>query len=70
MIIEGSGIYITTEGRKYIRGFVGTEEGAQKYVKELVDEWLVESENLTKIAGSVSQAANAAFTAGFKHKVM
>ena len=40
-----------------------------KYVQELQDEWLEQLDELTKIAKSEPQAAYAAFTAGFKHKV-
>ena len=68
-IFAGSGIKITTEGRKYLGGFVGTEEGAYRYVNDLVQEWLSELEILTSIAKSEPQAAYAAFTGGFKHKV-
>ena len=35
-IFEGTGINITTEGRKYLGGFVGTREGAEEYAKELL----------------------------------
>ena len=68
-IFAGTGIKITTEGRKYLGGYVGTRAGAVKYVNELQDEWLEQLEELTKIAKSEPQAAYSAFTAGFKHKV-
>ena len=68
-IFADTGIQITTEGRKYLGGYVGTRAGAVKYVRELQDEWLEQLAELTKIATSEPQAAYAAFTAGFKHKV-
>ena len=68
-IFEGTGIQITTEGRKYLGGFVGTREGAINYVNTLQEEWLEQLEELTKIAKSEPQAAYSAFTAGFRHKI-
>ena len=68
-IFHGTEIKITTEGRKYLGGFVGIEDGAQTYVTELLNEWMSELETLTNIAKSEPQAAYSAFTAGFKHKV-
>ena len=37
-IFADTGIQITTEGRKYLGGYVGTRAGAEKYVNELQDE--------------------------------
>ena len=39
-IFAGTGIQITTEGRKYLGGYVGTREGAVKYVNSLQNEWI------------------------------
>ena len=68
-IFAGTEIKITAEGRRYSCGFVGTEAGAHKYVGELLEEWLEELKNLTTIARTEPQAAYAAFTSGFKHKI-
>ena len=68
-IFAGTGIQITTEGRKYLGGYVGTRAGAEKYVNSLQEEWVEQLEELSKIAKSEPQAAYTAFTAGFKHKV-
>ena len=68
-MFQGTGINITTEGRKYLGGYVGTREGAVGYVRGLQDEWLAQLEELSKIGQSEPQAAYAAFTAGFRHKV-
>ena len=68
-LFKGAGINITTEGRKYLGGYIGTDEGKKKYVQELVDEWKSQIEKLSDIARSEPQAAYSAFTAGFKHKL-
>ena len=69
-IFDGTGVNITTEGKKYLGGFVGTPEGASKYVaEELVENWVAQLKVLSKIAKSEPQSAYAGFTAGFKHKM-
>ena len=62
-------INITTEGRKYLGGYVGTTEGAESYVQELLDDWIKQLQELTKIAKSEPQAAYSAFVSGFQHKM-
>ena len=69
LIFAGSGVQITPEGRKYLGGYVGTTAGAEKYVQELVSEWVDELTVLSKIARAEPQASYSAFTAGFRHKV-
>ena len=68
-LFRDTGINITTEGRKYLGGYVGTEEGRRKYFQELCEEWCSQLEVLSKIARTEPQAAYSAFTAGFKHKL-
>ena len=68
-LFRGTEINITTVGRKYLGGFVGTEEGRRKYFEELCGEWCSQLEVLSKIARTEPQAAYSAFTAGFKHKL-
>ena len=68
-LFNGTGVKITTEGRKYLGGHVGTVEGTERYVKNLVQEWIEQLEKLTAIAKSEPQAAYSAFTAGFRHKM-
>ena len=48
---------------------MGTEEAIHEYVQELVADWVEQLDVLTSIARSEPQAAYAAFTAGFKHKM-
>ena len=64
-----TGVKITTEGRKYLGGFVGTNEGRENYVNGLVEDWISQIEVLSEIAKCEPQAAYSAFTAGFKHKL-
>ena len=68
-LFEGTGVQITCQGRKYLGGFIGTAEGTAKYVEELVGDWLKQLKRLATIAKSEPQAAYAAFTAGFRHKI-
>ena len=67
-LFNGTGVNITLEGRKYLGGFVGIDEGKEKYVGELVGEWVSQIEVLSDIARSEPQSAYSSFTAGFKHK--
>ena len=68
-LFEETGVQITTEGRKYLGGYIGTAEGTTKYVEGLVDDWIKQLKKLATIAKSEPQAAYAAFTAGFRHKI-
>ena len=67
-MFAGTNVNITTEGRKYLGGFVGTREGEVKYVSALVEEWVEQMGELTRIAKVEPQAAYSSFTAGFRHK--
>ena len=68
-IFQDTNINITTKGRKYLGGFVWIKEGSENYVNELVAEWVLQLEELAKIAMSEPQAAYSSFAAGFKHKL-
>ena len=68
-IFEGTGINITKDGRKYLGGFVGTTEASEQYVQELLNDWVEQLQELTKIAKSEPQAAYSAFVSGFQHKM-
>ena len=37
-IFQGTGVNITDEGKKYLGGFIGSEEGKNNYMGELVNE--------------------------------
>ena len=51
-IFRDSGVNINTEGRKYLGGYVGKEEGALNYVESLMEEWMDQLRKLTQIAKS------------------
>ena len=62
-VFDGTGVNITIEGRKYLGGYVGTRAGAEKYVGELVAEWVEQLKELSRIGKAEPQAAYSAFTA-------
>ena len=68
-IFKDTGVKITTTGRKYLGGFVGKRDGTEKYVSDLVEEWVEQLKLLSKIAKSEPQAAYSVFKAGFRHKI-
>ena len=68
-IFAGTGIKITTEGKKYLGGFIGKDTAAIEYVNDLVDSWIKQLDELVNIAKSEPQVAYTAFTAGFIHKM-
>ena len=68
-IFDKTNINITTEGQKYLGGFLGTDEAVQDYVEELVNDWVAQLDILSSIAKSEPQAAYTGFTSGFKHKM-
>jgi hypothetical protein len=68
-LFRDTGVQITVEGRKYLGGHVGTEEGGRKYFQELCEEWAYQLEELSLIAKCEPQAAYSVFTAGFRHKL-
>ena len=68
-IFQGTGVNITDKGKKYLGGFVGSVEGKNQYMRELVEEWMAELREMTKVAKSEPQAAYSGFTSGFKHKM-
>ena len=68
-IFRGTKINITTEGRKYLGGYIGSEDGWDEYADELVNSWCGQLMVLSKIAKTEPQADYAAFVSGFKHKL-
>ena len=68
-IFSDTNIKITTEGRKYLGGFIGNPQARSKYAKTLVEKWVPEIHTLSKIAWTEPQAAYAAFISGYQHKL-
>jgi hypothetical protein len=67
-VFEGSGISITSEGKRYLGAAIGSDDFIEEFVKHKVYEWQTELELLTKVAGSQPQAAYAAFVHGTSNK--
>ena len=68
-IFSGTKINITTEGRKYLGGVIGTDKFKTEYVDEKIEEMIKQLERFCKIAMYEPQAAYSAFIFGFKHKI-
>ena len=68
-IFNDTELNITIEGRKYLGGYIGTNNSRDKYAKRLVQDWIEQINNLSKIALTEPQAAYAAFVSGFQHKL-
>ncbi len=69
-IFRGTEVNITTQGHKYLGGFIGTEESSRDYMDSLVKDWLSQLDVLISIAKTEPQAAYSAYVSGFKHKMM
>ena len=61
-------VQVTTDGRLYLGAALGTEEFAQAFVADKVQQWNGELEQLAKIAHTQPHAAYAAFTHGMTGK--
>ena len=68
-IFANSNVQITTEGHKYLGGFMGSQEGRNGYAVKLVQKWIEQIRALANIAKTEPQAAYAAFVSGFKHRL-
>ena len=68
-VFKDTNINITIEGRKYLGGFVGTENAHVIHIKEKINVWKTQLETLTEIAKIEPQAAYTAFVTGYKHKL-
>ena len=67
-IFSGTGINITSQGRKHLGAVIGSDEFKKEYVDEKVKEWVVSIEKLARIARTQPQAAYSCFVKGFVHK--
>ena len=67
-IFKGTGVNVTSAGRKYLGGAIGANEFQQNHIRQLVSSWTSKIEKLATIAKSEPQAALAAFNSGLKHK--
>ena len=65
---EGTGVKITTHGKKHLGAAIGQLEFKSEFVSQLVKNWADEIISLAKIAEFEPQAAYAAFTNCIRHK--
>ena len=64
----GTDVRISTNGHKYLGGYIGSEEGKAEYVRSLVTRWCDQIHVLSEFAKLQPQAAHAAFVSGFCHR--
>ena len=67
-VFAGTGINITTEGRKHLGAALGQRSYLEEYVGGKVKEWISEVTLLAEFATSQPQDCYAAFTFGLRHK--
>ena len=67
-VFAGTGISITTEGRKHLGAALGQRSYLEEYVGSKGKEWISEVTLLAEFATSQPQASYAAFTFGLRHK--
>lgn len=67
MVFAGTGINITTEGRKHLGAAFGQKCYLEKYADSKIKGWISEVTLLAKFAPSEPQACYASFTFGLRH---
>ena len=68
-IFEDTSINITTDGRRYLGGAIGSNTYKETYADDKISELTNQLTMLSEIAKHQPQAAYSAFIFGFKHKV-
>lgn len=67
-IFKGTGLQITTSGKRHLGAVVGTEDFKMEYVTEKVGEWIDELAELEKIARVEPHIAYCAYVSGIQHR--
>ena len=67
-VFQGTGISISTEGRSYLGGAIGTASFQNQLIDRKVREWAEEIRTLSEIARTEPHAAFAAFTHGLSSR--
>ena len=67
-LFNSTEINITTDGQKYLGGYIGSDSSKAIYMQEKINKWIKQLEMLSMIAKHEPQAAYSSFTAGFKHR--
>ena len=65
---EGTGVKITTEGERHMGAVIGSETFKELYVKEKIEKWVKDVEELAEIAKDEPQAVYASFTKAVSHR--
>ena len=68
-IFKDSGVKITSDGRKYLGGFIGSQTGRREYVNNLIEKWSSQLLTLSEIAKTEPHSAFTGFSIGFRHKL-
>ena len=63
-----SSINVTTGGKRHLGASLRTDEFTTQYMNDKVSSWLIQLQNLNKIAESNPQVAYSAYINGFQHK--
>ena len=67
-LFEGTGVAITTEGRRHLGATIGTHDFVERYIQQKVSAWIHEVDRLSSIAITQPHAAYAAFSHGLSSK--
>ena len=67
-IFRGSGVQITIEGERHMGAVIGSETCKENYVKNKVQKWIADVEELAKIAGDEPQLVYASYTKAISHR--
>ena len=67
-MFQGTGVNITTYGKKHLGACVGSQGFKHEYVHDKVAEWVKQLQKLTTFAHTEPHAAYTAFIYGFVHK--
>ena len=62
------GVKITTSGERHLGAVVGSKEFREEYIKEKVEKWMVDIDQLADVAMEEPQLAYSAFTKGICHR--
>ena len=68
LVFEGTGVNITSSGKKHLGAAIGQVDYKRKFVSSLVKGWVDEITMLAKVAESEPQSTYAAFTNCIRHK--
>ena len=63
-LFSGTGVQITTEGKKLLRAAIGNNDFEEKFTETIISPLIQQVSRLAEVAQSQPQAAHAAFTHG------